>query len=403
MLSEVLFFMGDLRFYYNNTGCIFKRTAERWYSIKLIMSGNTMERSTQLKFKQLAVIIALYLVIGFIMTVYSHLVLHANVSQGPRPDYSFLTEVTRNMAGGLLGALLGGSFLVFFVNVKYQDKPYAYTIIAVSVAFVMIFVIITVFMGVVIVLYQTGKPLTDSVAQHALIEFLTNTAHLKSAIGWSLVVAVTQLLLQVNSKFGQGAFWNIIRGKYNTAKEEERIFMFLDLNSSTAIAERLGNTKYHNLLKDFFSDITYPIIENKGEIYQYVGDEIVLTWAPGEQAQYRQCITCFFEIKLHIEKHREKYLSKYGLVPSFKAGIHYGMVTVGEIGIIKRDITCSGDVLNTTARILSMCNELNEELVVSGELVSKIQVLDNYVTQSLGHIKLRGKEKELLLVSITPS
>ena len=363
-----------------------------------------MKRSTQLKFEQLAAIVVSYLIIAFIMTVYNDLVLHVNASQGPKQEYSFLTEVIRNMIGGLSGAIVGGSILVFFVNVKYQDKPYAYTIIAVSIAFIVTFIIIIVLMGTIITWHQTGKAPTNPDAQQALVKFLDDTSHLKSAIAWSLVVAATQLLLQVNSKFGQGAFWNIVRGKYNTAKEEERIFMFLDLNSSTTIAERLGNTKYHDLLKEFFADITYPIIENKGEIYQYVGDEIVLTWASGDQAQYRQCIECFFEIKLHIEKHRQKYLSNYGLVPSFKAGIHYGKVTVGEIGIIKRDITCSGDVLNTTARILSMCNELNKELVASGELVSKMQTLNNYyATQSLGHIKLKGKEKELLLISIMPS
>jgi adenylate cyclase len=363
-----------------------------------------MKRSMQLKFEQLAVIVVSYLIIAFIMTVYNDLVLHVNASLGPKQDYSFLTEVIRNLIGGLSGAILGGSILVFFVNVKYQDKPYAYTIITMSIAFIVTFTIIIVLMGTIIAWNQTGKAPTNPDAQRALVKFLDDTSHLKSAIAWSLVVAATQLLLQVNSKFGQGAFWNIIRGKYNTAKEEERIFMFLDLNSSTTIAERLGNTKYHDLLKEFFADITYPIIENKGEIYQYVGDEIVLTWAPADQGQYRQCIECFFEIKVHIEKHQQKYLSNYGLVPSFKAGIHFGKVTVGEIGIIKRDITCSGDVLNTAARILSMCNELNKELVVSGELVSKIHSLNNYyATQSLGHIKLRGKEKELLLISIMPS
>lgn len=363
-----------------------------------------MKRSTQLKFEQLAVIVISYLIVSFILTVYNDLVMHVNVSQGPKQDYSFLTEAIRNMIGGLSGGVIGGSMLVFFVNAKYQDKPYAYTIITVGFAFTIVFIIVTVVMGIIIVWNQTGKGPTNPEGQQDLIKFLDDTSHLKSAIAWSLIVAATQLVLQVNSKFGQGAFWNIIRGKYNTAKEEERIFMFLDINSSTTIAERLGNTKYHDLLKEFFADVTSPIIENKGEIYQYVGDEIVVTWASGDQVQYRNCIKCFFEIKLHIERHREKYLSNYGLVPSFKAGIHYGKVTVGEIGIIKRDITCSGDVLNTTARILSMCNELDKELVVSGELVSKIHALNNYyVTQSLGHIKLKGKEKELLLISIVPT
>jgi adenylate cyclase len=54
--------------------------------------------------------------------------------------------------------------------------------------------------------------------------------------------------------------------------------MFVDLLSSTTIAEALGNEKYHNLLHDFYADITNPIIYNKGEIYQYVGDEVIVSW-----------------------------------------------------------------------------------------------------------------------------
>jgi adenylate cyclase len=40
-------------------------------------------------------------------------------------------------------------------------------------------------------------------------------------MAWAVVVAFTQLMLQVNSKFGHGAFGNIILGKYNTPKEEK--------------------------------------------------------------------------------------------------------------------------------------------------------------------------------------
>ena len=39
------------------------------------------------------------------------------------------------------------------------------------------------------------------------------------------------------------------------------------------------------------------------------------------------------------------YLQKYNVVPRFKAGAHIGNAIAGEIGIIKRDITYSGDVL----------------------------------------------------------
>jgi adenylate cyclase len=314
-----------------------------------------MKRGRQLKLKQLTVIIIAWMIMGFIISVYDNLVLHMSFSLGPAKDYSFLISIATNMGAGLIGALLGGSLLVFYVNVKYQDKPYGYTIVFVSVSFVLIVAFISVFMGLIIVPIRTGKSLSDPEGFFAFKQFLKDTSHLKALVVWSFIVAGTQLLLQVNSKFGQSNFWNIIRGKYNRPKEEKRIFMFLDLNSSTSIAERLGDEKYHSLLKDFFSDITTPILENKGSIYQYVGDEVVIAWNYEDGIENLHCVKCFFDMKLYIQKRKEKYTQQYGLVPLFKAGIHCGKVIAGEVGIIKRDITYSGNVLNTNSRRSGTC------------------------------------------------
>lgn len=359
-----------------------------------------MKRSTRLKLRQLLLITATWMILGFIMTMYDHLVIHSNNSLGSSEEYSFMISATRNIGAGLIGSLLGGSLLVFFINVRYQDKPYGYTIFAVTLSFIFIIAFITLVMGITIVPFRTGKSLSDPVSQAALFDFITDSSPIKSAIAWSFVVAGTQLLLQVNSKFGQGVFWDIIRGKYNIPKEEKRIFMFLDLNASTAIAEQLGNEVYHALLKDFFADITYPILDNHGNIYQYVGDEVVVEWRYKTGIKNAQCVKCFFDIKLHIEKNKEKYLHQYGMVPSFKAGIHCGKIVAGEIGIIKRDITYSGDVLNTTSRILSMCHEFEVELIASVDLVAELSLSDHYTPHSLGSIKLKGKEKEIQLIAL---
>ena len=45
---------------------------------------------------------------------------------------------------------------------------------------------------------------------------------------------------------------NLFLGKYHRPRKEERIVMFLDLTSSTAIAEKLDLYKYSSFLKDFF-------------------------------------------------------------------------------------------------------------------------------------------------------
>ena len=164
----------------------------------------------------------------------------------------------------------------------------------------------------------------------------------------------------------------------------------------------MGDERYHSLLKDFFADITLPILENKGNIYQYVGDEVIVAWNYEDGKENMHCLKCFFDMKLHILKNKDNTLTVYGLVPSFKAGIHCGTVIAGEVGIIKRDITYSGDVLNTTSRILNKCTEFKEEVIASGDLLSELYFLKDYVTKPLGAIKLKGKEKEVLLNGLIP-
>jgi adenylate cyclase len=361
-----------------------------------------MKQRTQLKLKQLAVITLTWLMVGLFISIYDRLVLLTNNSLGLSDQYSFSLSLAMNLGSALIGAALGGSFMIFFINVRYQDKPYGYTILSVSVGFIIVILLIITLLGMITIPIRTGKPITDPVSLDAFRIFLLDSSRIKNIMTWSVVVAITQFLLQINSKFGQGALGNIILGKYNTPKEEKKIFMFLDLNSSTSIAERLGDERYHELLKDFFEDITNPILDNKGEIYQYVGDEVIVAWKFEDGIENSQCVRCFYDIKSHVQKHRQKYMDKYGFVPSFKAGIHCGNVVAGEVGIIKRDITYSGDVLNTASRILSLCKEFNAEIISSADLIAGLCLGNSYEAQPLGAIKLRGKAKEMMLSTLTP-
>src|SRR5688572_6403514 len=60
---------------------------------------------------------------------------------------------------------------------------------------------------------------------------------------------------QVNKKYGPGVLVPLLFGKYRNPVEEERIFMFMDLKSSTSIAEKLGHLKYSACIRDCFFDI----------------------------------------------------------------------------------------------------------------------------------------------------
>lgn len=367
------------------------------------MQIEIMNQRLRLKFRKLGIIIIAWLFIGLLIACYDFFALQSEISAGTSANFSLGRHLIFSMVAGLLGAIMGGSFLVFYVNEKYRDKPYGFTILAVLISFIIVVAIITVILAFISAWMQTGKSFAHPETKEMFRRFLFDPVHIKNIIAWSSVVAVTQIMLQFNTKFGEGSMWNMIRGKYQTPKEEQRIFMFVDLNSSTTIAEKLGDETYHELLKEFFADITNPILDNKGEIYQYVGDEVVIAWKYANGIQYNRCIECFFDMKKQINQLRDKYERKYRLVPGFKAGIHCGRVVAGEVGIIKRDITFSGDVLNTTSRIQGKCKEFNVEIIASDDLINALQLKGKFTTQFLGSIKLRGKEREVELSTVFPA
>lgn len=221
---------------------------------------------------------------------------------------------------------------------------------------------------------------------------------LNKIIFWMVIFFVTQLILIINEKYSPGVFIDILRGKYTNPKIEKRIVMFIDLKDSTPIAEKLGHAQYFEFIRDFIYRVSQAIIEFDGTIYQYVGDEVVCSWL-FEGKNTRKCLDAVIESRKNIQKKSEHFRRKYDIVPEFRVGIHVGEVTVGEIGVVKKDIAMSGDTMNTTARIRSACNELNRHFIVSKAFVDNID-LKQWQTESLGEVELKGKGSSIELFSL---
>ena len=204
-------------------------------------------------------------------------------------------------------------------------------------------------------------------------------------------------------RVGEKNFWNAVLGRYHVAHEEERVFMFLDLYSSTALAESMGHERYHNLLNDVFNDIADLITVYDGEVYQYVGDSVVVTWNVQDGTRQMNCIRCFFDILKRIEKSAGRYEEQYQYVPQFKAGLHVGEVTAGEVGGEKREIVFHGDTVNTAARIQGKCDQLGEKILLSEELLFlfPVRLLKNFRTRFKGTIALRGRVSKISLYTIS--
>jgi adenylate cyclase len=205
---------------------------------------------------------------------------------------------------------------------------------------------------------------------------------------------------QVNKKYGPGVLLPLLLGKYRNPKEEERIFLFMDLKSSTSIAEISGHLKYSAFIRDSFVDINSVLGKYNAQIYQYVGDEIVLTWTIGEGTRNASCVQFYFACEARFIEKTDYYITQYGQIPQFKAGLHMGKVTVVEVGDIKRDIAYHGDTLNTAARIQSVCNNYNKKFLISGYVLKNTSIEKYFKTESLGMVMLKGKTEPVEIASV---
>lgn len=214
-----------------------------------------------------------------------------------------------------------------------------------------------------------------------------------------LVDSFLNILRQINMMLGTGNLGKFLTGKFYHPREEDRIFMFLDLQSSTEIAEKLGHIKYSSLIQDCFNDLGI-VVEDGAEIYQYVGDEAVLTWKFEEGIENANCVNAFFRFKSLISRRKEHYEELYGIIPFFKAGLHGGKVTVTEIGKYKKEIAYHGDPINTAARIQGQCNVLGKEFLLSKDLADRL-ISERFEFREVGSIQLKGKQREIDILSVS--
>ena len=227
----------------------------------------------------------------------------------------------------------------------------------------------------------------------------------ESKLFWAILVytalgsVIFSTLTILKEKFGRQNFLSMLVGKYRKPQEEEKIFMFLDLKSSTTIAESLGHFKYSSFIQDCFKDLNNIIKNYDAEIYQYVGDEAVLTWDYKKGLAYNNCVNFFFKFNRILKKKESYYNNKYGFLPTFKAGLHGGKVIITEVGTVKKEIAYHGDVINTAARIQSQCNVYDKLLLISEKLLKDLD-LRHYNNQSMGNIALRGKEEMVELYAV---
>ena len=312
-------------------------------------------------------------------------------------DWGFDIALLISLSAGLLqGTLLACMDIAIDRRLKENRSFFTFVTHKTIAYFLVIMVVITIS----VIIRQIVIIPSISGAFEQTLSVLTSRSVAVYIIYAFVMSFVASFLYHIYQNIGPHIFWPMLLGRYYSPVIEERIFMFLDLKSSTTYAERLGHILYSNLIQDCFFDLNRSVIKFQAQVYQYIGDEAILTWRINKDGDNLAPLEFYFDFVKQLLSRHQYYLKRYGFIPVFKTGVNCGSVTVAEIGVSKRSIAYHGDVLNTAARIQNECNRLDKSLLVSGKYYNLIQNQVEYNINHIDTLKLKGKESQTKVYSV---
>lgn len=308
--------------------------------------------------------------------------------EGPLRDY--LSDPVVHVELLLSGILFGG--LIGFINrVTETPRLRRRSVGQVVVLRTLLYLAgVSVVAGVVLLVFTTMILPLDALVP--IYRAMTPRHTLSFALWMVLAVGAINFALELQRVVGPGNLWRLLVGRYRRPREEERVFLFMDLRGSTTIAEALGHRRYSALLQECFRDLTEVVLRHEAAIYQYVGDEVVVSWdCRDSTGSMRKSVRAFFDYAEAINGKAEEYEARFGTGPTFRGGIDVGAATVIEVGDVKREIVYHGDVLNTAARLLELGKMRGEALVVSRAVGEAVEGDNEVRAYRIGEVRLRGK------------
>jgi len=114
-----------------------------------------------------------------------------------------------------------------------------------------------------------------------------------------------------------------------------------------------------------------------------------------DPARNARCVACFFAIEREIAGLARDYEAEFGIAPAFRAGLHAGPVVVSECGDAKRQLAYFGDTMNVGARLCEHCKTVNQQLVISGDLMGLMAMPDDLVAGAAESIAVRGRQEPI--------
>jgi class 3 adenylate cyclase/tetratricopeptide (TPR) repeat protein len=135
-----------------------------------------------------------------------------------------------------------------------------------------------------------------------------------------------------------------------TPFEERRLvtILFVDIVGSTSLAEKLDPEEWRQVVSQVHKSLGGAISSHHGEVIQYLGDGLLALFGSHQGNEH----DAENAIRAALDGHASVTALLLPHKIQLRAGIHSGLVVVGELGdAAHKEFTASGDAMNLAARL----------------------------------------------------
>lgn len=186
--------------------------------------------------------------------------------------------------------------------------------------------------------------------------------------------------------------------------------LFVDIVGFTRLCESIAPENCIALLRSFHARMARCVFAHGGTLDKYIGDGLMATFGtlePHEDDPAR-ALACAFAMREEVARWNAKRRSRGAQEIRVGIGLHYGDVTVGNVGGEQQlEFTAVGDTVNVASRLERLTRELDTELAISGALATAAgehppaaALLDRL--QPAGNTTLRGREQPIPVLALAP-
>lgn len=186
------------------------------------------------------------------------------------------------------------------------------------------------------------------------------------------------------------------------ARRAEVTILFADIRGFTAISERLPPEEVVRLLNEYLSAMTEIIFDHGGTIDKFEGDAILAFFGAPQRHDDdpKRAVRTALAMRNQLQNLQTRWTETTKVALEIGIGINTGSVMVGNIGSDRRmDYTVIGDAVNLAARLQEMTKEYDSSILISGEVVSKLD--GGFSTRSLGEKSVRGRGRPVDLYEVS--